>query len=88
MTDSAEVLTFEIDADTSRFQSALRDADQIGARFARTLSSAFEDVAIRGRKLDDVVRSVGLNLSKMASRAAFKPLENAFSTGFGGANRQ
>ncbi len=83
MDDTREVFTFEIDADTTRLQASLREADQIGTRFARTLTSAFEDVAVGGRKLDDVVKSVGLKLSQIALKAAVKPLEQAFSSGFG-----
>jgi len=83
MDENHETLTFEIEADTSRLQASLRDADQMGMRFSRTLVTAFEDVAVKGRKLDDVIKSVGLKLSQMALKAAFKPLEQAFSSGLG-----
>ena len=78
-----DTLTLGIDVDTTRLQASLQNADRLGAKFARTLTSAFEDVAVRGRKLDDVVKSVALNLSQMALKAALKPLEQSFSSGFG-----
>ncbi|MEL7542674.1 MAG: phage tail tape measure protein [Pseudomonadota bacterium] len=78
-----ERLTFRLDADTSQLQQSLRDADALGQRFSRTMTTAFTDVAVRGRKLDDVIKGIGLRLSEMALKAAFKPIEQSFSSGFG-----
>ena len=82
MDDEPKSLRFDIDADTSKLRDAPQDVDQIGRRFSRTLMAAFEDVAVRGRKLDDVIKSVGLRLSQLALKAALKPLEETFSSGF------
>ncbi|MEO0618824.1 MAG: phage tail tape measure protein [Pseudomonadota bacterium] len=78
-----EALTFRLDADTSQLQRSLRDADALGQRFGRTMTAAFADVAVRGRKLDDVIKGIGLRLSEMALKAAFKPIEQSFASGFG-----
>lgn len=77
---------FEVDisANTERFQRALVDATRLSQGFARTLTGAFEAIALRGQDLEKVVRSLALNLSKIAFRAAFKPLEAAIGNSFAG----
>ena len=55
--------------------------DQLGRQFSRTLTSAFEGLAIKGRSLNEVMKGVTLSLSRMAVQTAFKPLEGALSQG-------
>jgi len=72
-----------IQADTKQMERSLAAASRLGRNFASTLTGAFADVAIRGRKLEDVTRSLVLSLSKLALKAAFKPLESAIGSAFG-----
>lgn len=60
----------------------LAHLNRLGERFARTMSRAFADVAIRGRSFGEVLRGLGQQLAKLALRAATKPLENAVGTLF------
>ena len=60
----------------------LREIAQLGTLLGRSVSGAFEQIAIKGRGLNDVLRSVGLNLSQMVLKAAFKPLEGAIGNIF------
>ncbi|MEL6422926.1 MAG: phage tail tape measure protein [Pseudomonadota bacterium] len=83
MTDTDETISFALDLDTRAFRSAITDADALGQRFSQTLTSAFDQVAVRGRKLDDVIRGVGLRLSQMAFDSALKPITSAFGNGIG-----
>jgi phage-related minor tail protein len=62
----------------------LAEAAKLSNQFGAALGNAFEGLAIRGKSLGDVVRSLGLSLSKIALNAAFKPLEQAFGNALSG----
>jgi phage-related minor tail protein len=78
-------LTVRIDADTSDLRQQLNDAAKLGTRFGTALSGAFADVALRGRGLSDVLRTLALRLSEIALKAAFKPLTDALGGALAGA---
>jgi phage-related minor tail protein len=83
-----ETWSVDVTANTAPLRAALTDMSRLGDQFASKLVNAFEAVAIRGKKLEDVVKSLALSLSEMALKAALKPIEsalgNAFSGAFGG----
>jgi phage-related minor tail protein len=82
-TEAASIpITFE--ADTRGLVAGLDEAERAGKRFSASLATAFEGLIFRGKSLGEVVRSLGLSLSQMALRAAFKPLESALSGLFSG----
>jgi phage-related minor tail protein len=89
MPEPIETWTVAINADTTELQQELAKASGYGRQFGRALTSAFEGIALRGKSLGEVLRSLALSLSRMALQAAFKPLErgigNLFSGLFGGA---
>jgi phage-related minor tail protein len=62
-------------ADTSALRTELERTSLIGRQFSRSMISAFEGIAVQGRSLGDVIRSLGLSLSRMVLSATFKPLE-------------
>lgn len=76
--------TVAIDADTTALKAELTRSADLGRQFGAALGRAFEGVAVQGRGLGDVLRSLGLSLSQMALRSAFKPLEQVFSNIFSG----
>ena len=77
-----------ITADTSDFENKIKNASAIGQSFGRQMTRAFSGVAVEGRKISDVLKGLALQLSKVALKAAFKPLGNALGGGlsqvFGG----
>ncbi|MGE0699669.1 MAG: phage tail tape measure protein [Hyphomicrobiaceae bacterium] len=78
-------LQTQIDAMTAsqrQFGLELANSTQLGRQFGRTMTSAFLDLAIQGKGLGDVMRTLALGLSRLALGAAFKPLESAFGTAF------
>ncbi|MBU2582775.1 MAG: phage tail tape measure protein [Alphaproteobacteria bacterium] len=75
---SIETWTVVVDADTSALQKELSTASSLGRQFSSAMSSAFDGIAIKGKSLGEVFRSLGLDLSKIALKAAFKPLEQGF----------
>jgi phage-related minor tail protein len=83
-----------ISADTSQFSKELHDAQALGRKFSASLVDAFEGIAVKGRSLGDVLKSLALSLSNMVLKAAMKPLEQGIGNilssvlqgGFGFAN--
>lgn len=55
----------------------LERMNQLGRQFSQTMGRAFRDVTLRGRSFGDVLSSLGRQLSELALKAAFKPLQNA-----------
>jgi phage-related minor tail protein len=49
--------------------------------FARAMTSAFASSVTSGKQLDDVLKSLGLRISDLAVRLAFKPLEKSLAGG-------
>ncbi len=75
-------------AQAGQMTEQLERMNRLGQQFARTMSRAFQDVALKGRSFGDVLRGLAQQLAKLALRAAFKPLEqglgNLLSGGLGG----
>jgi phage-related minor tail protein len=59
---------------TQEMQRSLNELDQVGRRFSFTLSRGFADIAVKGKGLNDVLRSLGSSLSQLVLRAALRPL--------------
>lgn len=74
--------------DVKELERSMAELERVGERFAAKMIDAFEAVAIRGKSLDGVFRSLALSLSDMALDAALKPFEaalgNLFGQGFSG----
>jgi phage-related minor tail protein len=63
--------------EVAELRRQLGETAKLGNQFGAALGQAFEGLALKGKSLGDVVRSLGLSLSKIALNAAFKPLEQA-----------
>jgi len=70
-----ETWTVAVDADTSALQTQLRNAASLGRQFSSALVGAFDNIAIKGRNVGDVLRNLALRLSDIVLRAALKPVE-------------
>jgi phage-related minor tail protein len=92
--DPSETWTIAVEADTTQVQQEFVKVSNLGRQFSNTLISAFEGIAIKGRSVGDVLKSLALRLSELVLKAALKPLEQGFnnalsglvSSGFGFAN--
>jgi phage-related minor tail protein len=82
MPDPTQSPTMAVAADTEALKRSLEETARIGDQFAARLTSAFEQVAVKGRGLDDVVRSLALSLSNLALGAALKPLQSGLGSIF------
>jgi phage-related minor tail protein len=79
--DPVDTMTVAVHADTTQFQQQIADASRIGRQFGNSLVTAFDGIAIKGKGVTDVLRSLALNLSQLVLKSALKPLTN----GLGGA---
>ena len=77
----------DLDKDFGRTTGRARaSADALGisaTSFARTMSKAFADATVGGKKFDDVLRQLALRLSDMAVAQAFRPLARNLAGGLG-----
>ena len=79
-----EARTLPLRLDTTQAERALDDLDRLGRRFSSTLSTAFTDIAIKGKGLNDVLRSLALSLSQLVLKAALRPLTDQIGNAFAG----
>lgn len=73
-----ETWTVAVNADTSQLSSELRNAASLGRQFSNSLVGAFDSIAIKGKNVGDVLRSLALRLSDIVLKAALKPVEQGF----------
>lgn len=69
-----------VDADTSALSTELRRAAGLGRQFSNALVGAFDSIAIKGRNVGDVLRTLALRLSDIVLKAALRPLEQGFGS--------
>ena len=62
-----------VKGDTSDLEKSLFNAEQLGRRLSSNLISQFEAVALKGKSLSGVFKSLALSLSDMVLKAAFAP---------------
>jgi len=70
-----------IGGDVAPLRAALSEASSLGSKFASDLTRAFEDAALKGRSLADVLKQLALSLSAHAFEAALAPLTKALGGG-------
>ena len=77
-TSPVETWTVAVNADTSALSAELGNAASLGRQFSNALVGAFDSIAIKGRNVGDVLRTLALRLSDIVLKAALKPLEQGF----------
>src|SRR3954469_24766547 len=65
-----------LDQDLERRQRQLEQLDRLAQRFGTSLSTAFAKNAADGKRLDDVLSSVGRTLVNASLRARMEPLRS------------
>lgn len=79
-----ETWTVAVEADTSGLEDGLKSAAGLGRQFASAIGTAFEGIALKGKSLGDVFKSLALRLSDLVLKAAMKPLEQGLGNLFSG----
>lgn len=82
--DQLETWNVKVTADTSDLETKLQSTSRTGRQFANTLVSAFDDIAIKGKNVGDVFKSLALNLSQLALKTALQPLTSDLASVFQG----
>lgn len=82
--DALDTRTLRLNLDTTQSLRALDDLEQMGRRFSSTLTRAFVDLAVKGKGLDEVLRSLALSLSQLVLKAALRPLTDQLGNLFAG----
>jgi len=77
-------LTVRVNADTTQLEQQLNETAKLGRQFGTALSNSFVDIALKGKGLSDVLRSLALRLSEIALKAAFKPLTDSIGNALAG----
>ena len=67
--ETQPTLTVRVNADIGDLQEQLNEAAKLGRQFGTALSASFVDVALKGKGLGDVLRSLALRLSEIALKA-------------------
>ena len=81
MAQTLESLVVSLGVDVSDYRSGFAEAERIGARFASSLGSAFDDVAFRGKTLSEAISGLALGLSRSTLRAASGSVGNVLTDG-------
>jgi phage-related minor tail protein len=79
MTDSTDLLSTSSTLDGLTLKT--KDLTAGASGFARAMSQAFSASVTGGKQFDDVLKSLGLRISDLAVRLAFKPLEKSLASG-------
>lgn len=77
-------MTIAVTADTTQFQQQIADASRLGRQFGNSLVTAFDGIAIKGKGVTDVLRSLALNLSQLVLKSALKPLTDSLGSAVAG----
>ena len=81
MTDTVASLSVRVGADTSDARQKLQELERLGDTFGRRISGAFAGAVFSGESLGDSLRSLALDLSRLALRSAFQPFNGAIGDG-------
>jgi phage-related minor tail protein len=82
--DQIETWSVKVTADTSDLEEKLISTSRLGRQFSNTLVSAFGDIAIKGKNVGDVFKSLALNVSQLALKATLQPLTTGLASVFQG----
>jgi phage-related minor tail protein len=79
MADSTDLLGTSSTLDGLSLKT--KDLTASAGGFARAMTQAFSASVTGGKQFDDVLKSLGLRISDLAVRLAFKPLEKSLTSG-------
>ncbi len=83
MDDQKTTFSYHFTADTQKAQSEIKQLSNAADLLSNKVVSALDQIAIKGRDVDDVFKSLALNIGKKALRSAVSPLEKSIGQGFG-----
>jgi hypothetical protein len=84
MAETGDGITVGVGADIAPLRGALSEASRLSGKFAGDLTRAFEDAALKGRTLSDVLKQLAFSLSRQTLEAALSPITSLFGSGLSG----
>lgn len=75
--DPTGTSTLPLAPDFSPTKRELAELNRLGRQFSNTMVTAFEGIAVKGKGLNDVLRSLALSLSQLVLKTALNPLGDA-----------
>ena len=82
--ETDRTVAIAVSADTTGLEQGLGDAARSGQQFARVLSTALTDAAIKGKSFGDVLQSLATRLSGLALQAAAPAIQQGLGGLFSG----
>src|SRR5258708_23398784 len=82
MADNTDLLSTSSTLDSLSLKT--KDLTASATAFSRAMTQAFSASVTGGKQFDDVLKSLGLRISDLAVRLAFKPLEKSLTSGISG----
>ena len=76
---TSEPVVVPIEGDPSSFEKSLLDSQRLANQFSANFVTQLEALALRGKSLSDVFKSLALSLSQSVLKQAFAPLQQAFT---------
>lgn len=83
MVQTTEFLNLVIGADTGSAEQKIKALSGVAANFSSSLVGAFEDVAIRGRKMSEAIEGLALSFARSSLRSATSGLQSSLNDGLG-----
>ncbi len=77
-------ISIDVGANIAPLRDSLGEASRLSGKFASDLTRAFEDAALKGQNLSDVLKQLALSLSKQTLQAALSPITSIFASGITG----
>ena len=78
MVESVDGLVVTISGDVGPLRASLSEASRLSDDFARDLTRAFDDAAVKGRTLEETMKRLVASLSSHALESALSPFTRAF----------
>ncbi len=82
--DTFGTSTIAVGIDAPGAKRELDDLNRLGRSFSTTLLTAFDGIAVKGKGLNEVLRSLALSMSDLVLKAALRPLTNAIGSSLAG----
>lgn len=81
MTDETTTLSYVFKAETKEAGREIKRLNDQARLLSKNLLGAFDQIIVKGRDVDQVFKSLALNVSKRAFATAIKPVEQSLTAG-------
>lgn len=79
MAEELQPIRVPVEADTSKFKKELQEAERQAEKFGKAISTTLVTAIRQGKTFEDTLKSIALDLSKMALQSAMQPLQDSMT---------